>query len=195
MWQRWKARTEGWAAGLQLAGLALRRTVTRHGASLPPMHTDPSAFIARLGGSHRYILGYLTEEVLNRQPEDVRQFLLETAILDRLSGPLCDAVTGREDSAALLDELYKANLFLVPLDDEGRWYRYHQLFAELLRDLLVQQAAHAGGVLTALHRRASAWYASAKDAASLRVDDREAFAGAAIDHALAAGDHAGGGAG
>src|SRR5439155_12723986 len=95
-------------------------------------------FVSALTGSQRYILDYLVEEVLQRQPEDTQMFLLQSAILTRLTGPLCDAVTGRADGQALLEELERANLFLIPLDEERGWYRYHQLFAEVLR-LRLQQ--------------------------------------------------------
>ncbi|HZW03722.1 MAG TPA: LuxR C-terminal-related transcriptional regulator, partial [Anaerolineaceae bacterium] len=155
-------RTEGWIAGLQLAGLSVRD------------RPDPSAFIANLSGSHRYILSYLTEEVLNRQSADVQRFLLQTSILDRLSGELCNAVTGRDDCQALLVELFNANLFLVPLDDEQHWFRYHHLFADLLRDL---QAARPQGETAALHQRASGWHA------------RAGMVSEAIHHALAAADY------
>jgi LuxR family maltose regulon positive regulatory protein len=117
-------RTEGWIVGLQLAGLSMRD------------RPDPSHFIATLSGSHRHILSYLTEEVLSRQPEDVQQFLLQTSILDRLSGDLCDAIMECSGSDALLEQLYNANHFLVPLDDEQHWYRYHHLFVDLLRNRL-----------------------------------------------------------
>jgi LuxR family maltose regulon positive regulatory protein len=136
-------RTEGWIAGLQLAALSLQG------------RTDISAFLAAFSGSHRYVLDYLSEEVLARQPEPVQQFLLHTCILDRLSGPLCDAVTGQEASQAMLEGLERANLFVVGLDDERGWYRYHHLFAGVLRSHL-QQAEPA--VVPPLHRRASAWY-------------------------------------
>ena len=116
-----EARTEGWPAGLQLAALALQ-------AAEP---ADAAGWIAQLSGSHRYILGYLTEEVLNRQTDTMRRFLLQTALLDRLNGELCDALTGQADGQARLEQLYRANLFLVPLDGERRWYRYHHLFARL----------------------------------------------------------------
>jgi LuxR family maltose regulon positive regulatory protein len=119
-----EARTEGWAAGLQLSGLALRSSL------------DSTRSIANLSGTQRFILGYLTEEVLDRLEPDLRQFLVETSILDRLSGELCDAVTGRSDSQTILAQLYSANLFLIPLDDEQHWYRYHHLFADLLRSQL-----------------------------------------------------------
>ena len=161
-------RTEGWVVGLQLAGLSVRD------------RADPSAFINTLSGSHRFILGYLSEEVLNRQPEEIRQFLLETAVLTKLNCDLCDAVTGRSDSRTLLERLFNANLFLIPLDDEGQWYRYHHLFADLLRDL---QRAIPKERMADLHRRASRWYAMAGS-------ERETFTGEAIQHALAAQDYA-----
>lgn len=155
-------RTEGWAAGLQLAGLSMQG------------RPDPAAFVETLSGSHRFILGYLTEEVLARQPADVQEFLLQTSILAQLSGDLCDAVTGRSDSASLLERLLAANLFLIPQDDEGRWYRYHRLFAELLQGQLRRGSPER---MAELHRRASRWYAA------------HDLPAAAIDHALAAGDH------
>ncbi|MGE5603016.1 MAG: AAA family ATPase, partial [Nitrososphaerales archaeon] len=138
-------RTEGWVAGLQLAGLSMRG------------HADPTGFIARLSGSHRHILGYLTEEVLDRQPPDIREFLLQTSILGRLNGELCDAVTARPDCKRLLEQAWLANLFLIPLDENGEWYRYHHLFGELLQTRLRQSWAAAD--VEALHRRASAWLA------------------------------------
>ncbi|HSD83556.1 MAG TPA: LuxR C-terminal-related transcriptional regulator, partial [Anaerolineae bacterium] len=156
-------RTEGWIVGLQLAGLSMRG------------RADPSRFIANLSGSHRFILSYLTEEVLNHQPEDIQRFLLQTSILDRLNGDLCNAVTGQTNSHALLQQLFNANLFLIPLDDEGHWYRYHQLFADLLRErhitLLKDQTIE-------LHRRASQWYVQA------------GLVREAVEHALAATDYA-----
>ena len=150
-----EARTEGWIAGLQLAGLSMRG------------HADPAAFVRAFGGGHRVVLDYLMEEVFSRQPPSVQHFLLCTAILDRLCGPLCDAVVGRaagEERAGLpsgqatLERLEHANLFVVPLDAERRWYRYHTLFAELLRLRLRQ--THPEGV-AALHARASEWYEQA----------------------------------
>jgi LuxR family maltose regulon positive regulatory protein len=120
------ARTEGWVAGLQLAGLSLQG------------HPDPAEFVAAFSGSHRYVLDYLAEEVLDRQPEPLRGFLLETSVLDRLSGPLCDAVTGRGDGQRLLEQAERANLFLIPLDGQRRWWRFHHLFADLLRARLQQ---------------------------------------------------------
>lgn len=158
-----EARTEGWAVGLQLVGMSMH--------SRP----DPSAFIAHLSGSHRFILGYLTEEILSRQPEEIRSFLLQSSILERLNGDLCDALTGRTDSALLLERLLAANLFISPLDDEQRWYRYHPLFADLLRALLNHSSR--GGEAMILHRRAAGWYAAAGMIAE------------AIEHAIAAGDY------
>jgi LuxR family maltose regulon positive regulatory protein len=140
-------RTEGWIVGLHLAGL-----------SRPRSGRPSSGFIATLSGSHRFILSYLTEEVLSRQSEDIQHFLLQTSILDRLNGDLCNAVTGRTDSHSLLEQLLNANLFLIPLDDEGHWYRYHQLFADLLRNL---QNTRQKDETAELHRRASQWYAQA----------------------------------
>jgi LuxR family transcriptional regulator, maltose regulon positive regulatory protein len=154
-------RTEGWVAGLQLAALSL------HG------HADVGAFVEGFSGSHRYVLDYLTEEVLDRQPEPLRTFLLQTSILERLSGPLCAAVTGRADSQQLLEQAERANLFLHPLDEVRGWWRYHQLFADLLRVRLQQQAP---GRVPELHRAAAAWFEAHK-----LVDE-------AIGHALAAGE-------
>ncbi len=136
-------RTEGWIAGLQLAALSLQG------------RADVSAFLTDFSGSHRYVLDYLSEEVLARQPMPVQQFLLHTCLLERLSGPLCDAVTGQEGSQAMLEGLERANLFVVVLDDERGWYRYHHLFAEVLRSHLQQTEPMS---LPVLHRRASAWY-------------------------------------
>jgi LuxR family transcriptional regulator, maltose regulon positive regulatory protein len=155
------ARTEGWAAGLQLAALSLRG------------QTDAVRFVATFSGSHRYVLDYLAEEVLERQSEQVRIFLLETSVLERLSGGLCDAVTGRTDSQATLEQLERANLFLVPLDEVRGWWRYHHLFADLLRARLHQQQP---GRVPELHRNAAAW------------QDEHGLADDAVRHALAAGD-------
>lgn len=156
-------KTEGWVVGLQLAGLSLKE------------QDNPSGFITNLSGSHRFILGYLTEQVLNQQTEEIQQFLLQTAILDQLNGDLCNAVTGRSDGRGLLEALLKANLFLIPLDDEGRWYRYHHLFADLLRDL---QTVQLKGQISKLHQRASHWYAQA------------GMLSEALQHALGATDYA-----
>jgi LuxR family transcriptional regulator, maltose regulon positive regulatory protein len=156
-------RTEGWAAGLQLAGLSLRGQV------------DVAGFVAAFTGSHRYILDFLAQEVLEQQGEQVRTFLLETSVLERLSGPLCDAVTGRAESQAMLEHIERTGLFLVPLDEVRGWWRYHHLFADLLRArLLDQQPATA----TRLHRSAASW------CHQHRLSDD------AIRHALAAGDSA-----
>src|SRR6266508_896568 len=156
-----ETRTEGWAVGLQLAALSLRE------------RPDPDAFLGAFAGTHRYVLDYLSEEVLERQPDRVRAFLLETSVLERLSGPLCDAVTGGSDGQDMLEELERANLFLVPLDEQRRWYRYHHLFAELLRARL--QRAEADRV-PELHRRAASWC------------ERHGVTDDAIRHALASGD-------
>jgi LuxR family transcriptional regulator, maltose regulon positive regulatory protein len=154
-------RTEGWAAGLQLAALSLRRC------------PDPAGFVRDFTGTHRFILDYLAEEVLEGQPERLRRFLLETSVLERLCAPLCDAVTGRADAQRLLAEVERANLFLVPLDQERRWYRYHHLFADLLRARLRQQEPDRE---PELHRRAALWCEHHG-----LVDD-------AVRHALGAGD-------
>jgi LuxR family transcriptional regulator, maltose regulon positive regulatory protein len=116
-----ESRTEGWIAALQLAALSMQG------------REDVAGFIAGFAGDDRYIVDYLAEEVLQRQPEHVRHFLLQTSILDRLSGPLCDAVTGQDGGRAMLEALERENLFLVPLDDRRRWYRYHHLFADVLQ--------------------------------------------------------------
>jgi len=158
-----ETRTEGWAAGLQLAALSLKG------------RKDPSGFIRRFKGDNRYIADYLTEEVLNRQPEHLRNFLLVTSILERLSGPLCDAVTEQENSLQVLDTLEKANLFVVPLDDDRSWYRYHHLFADLLKQRLRTQQ---GDLLRQLHLRASQWLA------------KNGFKNEAVDHAFWAQDDA-----
>ncbi len=139
-----ETRTEGWIAGLQLAALSMRG------------RGDVSAFIQAFAGDHRYIADYLVEEVLERQPEPVRRFLLETSILDRLNGALCDAVTGQTDGGARLDALERGNLFVVPLDDTRRWFRYHHLFAEVLGAHL--RTGLPDDAIATLHGRASAWH-------------------------------------
>ena len=141
-----EARTEGWVAALQLAALSLRG------------REDPADFIAGFAGNDRYVVDYLVEEVLGRQPEALRAFLLDTSILDRLSGPLCDAVTGGSDGKAVLESLERSNLFVIALDDGRHWYRYHHLFAEVLRAHLIEERPHD---LASLHRRAAQWYAAA----------------------------------
>lgn len=157
------AGVEGWPAGLQLAALSLQR------------QDDPTAAVAALSGSHHFILNYLTEEVLRRLPAGQQDFLLDTAILPRLSGPLCDVLLARQDSAAQIEALYAANLFVTPLDDAHHWWRYHHLFAELLRaQLQHKQPARAAHLL----RRAGAWFA----AQNLPAE--------AIDLAFAAEDYA-----
>ena len=155
------ARTEGWAAGLQLAALSLRG------------HDDAAAFVAAFTGSNRYVLDYLAEEVLEGQDEQLRTFLLETSVLERLSGPLCDAVTGRQGSQALLEQAERAGLFLIPLDEVRGWWRYHHLFASLLRARL---QAEQPGRAAQLHRNAAGWYAG------------HGLADDAIGHAAAAGE-------
>jgi LuxR family transcriptional regulator, maltose regulon positive regulatory protein len=154
-------RTEGWVAGLQLAALSV------HG------HADPARFVAGFSGSHRYVLDYLAEEVLDRQPEPLRTFLLQTSVLERLCGPLCETVTGRADSQALLERVERANLFLVPLDEVRGWWRYHHLFADLLRSRLAQEQPER---VPELHTSAAAW------------SEQHGLADDAIRHALAAGD-------
>ena len=159
--RRLLARTEGWAAGLQLAALRLRD------------RADPSAFIERFTGADWHIVNYLGEEVLVSQPPRVREFLLVTSVLNRMCAPLCDALTGRADGAELISEIHRANLFLIPLDDERRWFRYHHLFGGLLRHELARTAPEQP---SALHKRAAEWYEGNDDAAE------------AIGHAIASGD-------
>jgi LuxR family maltose regulon positive regulatory protein len=164
------ARTEGWIAGLQMAALSLQgRDAER-----------VSSFVAAFAGSNRYVLDYLLQEVLYHEPQDVQAFLLQTSILDHLSGPLCDAVCAVQDTSssvasgqAMLERLEARNLFLIPLDDQREWYRYHHLFAELLRNRLERQDA---AQVADLHRRASCWY------------DENHMIAAAVPHALAAND-------
>jgi LuxR family transcriptional regulator, maltose regulon positive regulatory protein len=154
-------RTEGWAAALRLAAVSLRG------------RPDHAQLVRRFGASHRYVLDYVVEEVLAGLPRASQEFLLRTSILDRLCGPLCEAVTGDPDGQARLEELERANLLIIPLDDERRWYRYHALFAEILRARL--RALHPDEVAE-LHARAAAWHEA-------QGDDDEA-----IHHALRAGD-------
>jgi LuxR family transcriptional regulator, maltose regulon positive regulatory protein len=137
-------RTEGWAAGLKLAALSLSG------------RGDVAAFVTDFSGSNRYVLDYLAEEVLDRQDAQLRRFLLETSVLDRLSGDLCDAVTGRPGGQEMLERIEQEGLFLLPLDDARRWWRYHQLFADLLRARL---RAELPGRAVALHSAASVWHA------------------------------------
>jgi len=157
-----ESRTEGWIAGLQLAALSMQG------------REDIPAFIRAFSGDNRYIVDYLAEEVLQRQSEPIRRFLLQTSILDRLHGPLCDAVTGQTEGSVRLSDLEKGNFFIVPLDDRRQWYRYHHLFADVLSAHL--KADHPDQI-DALHRRASIWY------------ERNGYSDDAIRHALATKDH------
>ena len=154
-------RTEGWAAGLQLAALSLRG------------QANVAGFVAAFTGSNRYVLDFLAEEALERQSEQIRAFLLETSVLERLSGSLCDTVTGRTGSQALLEQVERAGLFLVPLDEVRGWWRYHHLFADLLRARLEQEQP---GRVPELHRNAATWY------------EQRGLADDAIRHAVAAGE-------
>jgi LuxR family maltose regulon positive regulatory protein len=153
-----QARTEGWITGLHLAALSLLN------------HDDRASFIKAFSGSHHYVMDYLLEEVLSRQRKAVQDFLLQTALLERLCAPLCDAVRAQDDSQTLLDFLEQANLFLIPLDDKRQWYRYHHLFAEALRQRLQQTAPT---LVPELHHRASRWY------------EQHGLFAEAISHALA----------
>jgi LuxR family maltose regulon positive regulatory protein len=156
-----EARTEGWIAGLQLAALSMQG------------REDIASFIQAFTGSHRFVLDYLVEEVLQRQSEQIRSFLLQTAILDRFCAPLCNAVIEREDGREMLDTLDHSNLFLIPLDDQRQWYRYHHLFEEVLQSYLRREQSDR---VSMLHRRASVWF----EQNDLTTD--------AIPHALAAKD-------
>jgi LuxR family transcriptional regulator, maltose regulon positive regulatory protein len=158
-----EARTEGWIASLQLAAISMRG------------RNDVTGFIKAFTGSHVYVAEYLIEEVLERQSEEVKTFLLQTSILERLNGNLCEAVSERPDSQTMLRDLYQANLFLLPLDDEGQWFRYHQLFADLLKARL-QQTLPAEAI-AGLHQRSAHWYEQAD------------MMGDAISHAISAGDY------
>jgi LuxR family maltose regulon positive regulatory protein len=156
-----EGRTEGWIAALQLAALSMQG------------RADVAGFIAGFTGDDRYIVDYLVEEVLKRQPDHIRNFLVQTSILERLSGPLCDAVTAQHGGKSMLESLERANLFVVPLDDSRRWYRYHHLFADVLHTHLRDERPDE---VLDLHRRASEWY------------DRNGEPLPAVRHALAAGD-------
>ena len=157
-------RTEGWLVGLQLVGLSLQGRRSS---------TSSHDLLEEVSGQQGYILDYLTEEVLSRQEPSVQRFLLHTSVLERLSAPLCDALLGRSDSQQVLEALQRANLFVVPLDSQRHWYRYHALFAEALRTRLEQAE---GTSIRELHLRASQWYAGQGDLAS------------AVQHALSASD-------
>ncbi|HEY6073115.1 MAG TPA: hypothetical protein VIV15_06910, partial [Anaerolineales bacterium] len=161
-----EARTEGWIAGLQMAALAIRTVASQltRGVSALDSGQAVSQFIKAFSGSNRYILDYLGEEILSRRPKETRSFLLQTSILERFSGPLCDAVTEIEGSQNILEEIDKENLFVVPLDSERHWYRYHHLFAELLRFKLEETLSKSSeseseGLpsLGELHLRAAGW--------------------------------------
>jgi LuxR family maltose regulon positive regulatory protein len=156
-------RTEGWIAGLQLAAISMQG------------HKDATSFINSFTGSHRFVLDYLVEEVLHQQPASVQTFLLHTSILDRLCGPLCDAVLSAPSASGqeTLEYLEHANLLVVPLDDKRQWYRYHHLFADVLQVRLMKQQPNQ---VASLHRRASEWY------------EQKDLPSDAIRHALAAKD-------
>src|SRR5215204_4236665 len=154
--------TEGWIAALQLAALSMRE------------RKDISGFIRSFSGSHRDVFDFLAEEVLQRQTDQVQTFLLETSILDRLSGPLCDALTGRNNGQRTLERLERENLLVVPLDDDRVWYRYHHLFVDFLRGRLRRESPER---TVELHLRASEWY------------EENALVAEAVNHALSAGDH------
>ncbi|MEZ4869504.1 MAG: LuxR C-terminal-related transcriptional regulator [Caldilineaceae bacterium] len=160
---RLETRTEGWIAGLQLAALSMQG------------RADITGFIQRFSGSHRHVFSYLIEEVLSRRPVGTLDFLLQTALLERFNADLCNAVTGLTDSQALLEKIEQANLFLIPLDDERKWYRYHHLFAEVLREHLHQAASQT---IPTLHQRAAAWF------------ETQELWPESIYHALAAADYA-----
>jgi ATP/maltotriose-dependent transcriptional regulator MalT len=154
-------RTEGWIAGLQLAAVSMQG------------RKDVTGFVQSFTGSHHFVLDYLVEEVVDQQSESIQDFLLHTSILDQLTGPLCDALTGRSSGQRTLEMLERANLFIIPLDDERRWYRYHHLFAELLRQRL--DIAHSNSIHD-LHSKAAVWYEAHGDPAK------------AIHHALVVND-------
>jgi LuxR family maltose regulon positive regulatory protein len=157
-------RTEGWPAGVYLAALSLRG------------HPSPHAFVREFTGDNRFVVDFLADEVLSRQPPEIRQFLARTSILARFCAPLCDAVTGSAGAADIIETLERENLFLVPLDDNRQWYRYHHLFAQLLRS---QLAVTEPDTVRSLHQRASAWYRQSGSAEE------------AVSHALGADDTAG----
>jgi LuxR family transcriptional regulator, maltose regulon positive regulatory protein len=157
-----ESMTEGWVAGLQLAALSMQG------------REDVSGFVRTFSGRHRHVFDFLAGEVLERQPESVREFLLKTSVLDRLSGSLCDALTGRSDGQEMLERLERENLFAVPLDDERRWYRYHHLFRDFLRSRLERESPER---IPELHLRVSEWY------------ERGGWLFEAVEHALSAEDY------
>ncbi len=154
-----ETRTEGWITGLQLAAISIQR------------HKDVTGFIQSFSGSHHYVLDYLVEEVLEQQSESVQTFLLQTAVLNKLTGSLCDALTGQDNGQQTLEMLERANLFIVSLDQERQWYRYHHLFVDLLRRRLHERGSEH---IPQLHCRASEWY------------EQNGLVNEAVDHALAA---------
>ena len=156
-----EARTEGWVAGLKLAALSLRN------------HSDTATFIQNFAGSHRFVLDYLAQEVLDQQSDETRRFLIRTSVLDRLSGELCGALAECADGQQRLEALESQNLFIEPLDDNRTWFRYHQLFADVLRARLAEDAP---GSEHELHRRAAQWF------------EEHGFLSEAVGHALQAGD-------
>lgn len=156
-----ETRTEGWIAGLQMAALSIQG------------RADTAGFIQAFTGSHRFVLDYLVEEVLQNQPDRVRSFLLETSILNRLMGSLCDALTEQKDGTQMLEALERGNLFVVPLDDKRHWYRYHHLFADVLQAHLMKEQPEE---VALLHQRASIWY------------EQNEFTADAVHHALEARD-------
>lgn len=160
--QSLEARTEGWIAGLQMAALSLKGK------------SEIDEFITAFSGSHRFVLDYLTEEVFQTLPEELRNFVLNTAILDRFCGPLCEAVSGQQGGQDILEKLEEANLFLVPLDDERLWFRYHRLFADVMANRL--QRINPGKI-SKLHLRAAQWF------------QEHDLPGEAVDHALAGGNY------
>ena len=151
-------RTEGWAVGLQLAALALK--------NLP----DPQSFVESFRGSHRYVLDYLAEEVIRQQRDDLRKFLIQTSILERFNAEACEALSGNPNSQSLLSELEQANLFLIPLDDERVWYRYHHLFADFLRTELSKTETEK------LYKKAALWH------------EQNDLLSEAVQYAIASGD-------
>jgi LuxR family maltose regulon positive regulatory protein len=153
--------TEGWVAALQLAALSMRN------------REDVSDFVETFSGSNRHVLDFLAEEVLERQPQGVRQFLLGTCVLERMCAPLCDVLTGRSDGQDMLERLERENLFVIALDDERRWYRYHHLFADFLKTRLERESLER---IKELHRRAATWY------------EWNGWTSEAVEHALAAED-------
>jgi LuxR family maltose regulon positive regulatory protein len=156
-----ETRTEGWIAGLQLAAISMQG------------HDDRAGFIKSFTGGHRLVLDFLIEEVLGQQPEHIQNFLLQTSVLSRLTGSLCDALTGRDNGQQVLETLERANLFIVPLDDERLWYRYHHLFADLLRQRLI---FNNNGGINELHAKAAIWHEANGDLSE------------AVHHALAGED-------